>query len=146
MSAPKPVTRLVGHDEDGHLRDSLDRRHPTRFNLVWAFRAVPGLAEQFETQVPGSYWAITGEGEATVSCPCGEAPAVGLGKIAECKCERFYLYVTGQVRVANSPVGEKAPAEEVETRESLTVAQPEELDPEGSDVALDERINEPRNT
>jgi hypothetical protein len=99
--------KLVGRDKDGFLIDSLDRRFPTKMNLVWLFRAVPGLAEQFNREVPGEFFTTDtlddGTPVAVISCPCGEQPKPPLGGMTECACERFYLNLGKRIRVANTP-------------------------------------------
>ena len=103
----RPVAYIEGLDSDGHLVDNLGRRQPTRFNLVWAFRAVPGMAAQFRREVPGDFWSKDtkedGTPVAVISCPCGQEPLVEPGRMTECECERFYVHLGNSVRVANSP-------------------------------------------
>lgn len=113
---PRSVLHLSGYDEDANRVDNIGRQQPTEFNLVWAFRAVPQMAEQFKRRVPDSFTANEVEEDGTpvitVACPCGESPRVRLASIHECKCERFYLGLKSEVRVANSPVADPEPQPE----------------------------------
>lgn len=104
---PESPIRIVGYDQDGHLVDNLGRRQPTRFNAIWAIRAVPGLAQQFSRIVPGDFWSrdIDEDGNevALIACPCGEQPELHPANMMVCECERCYLNLGDEIRVANSP-------------------------------------------
>lgn len=109
---PRSVIYIEGRDEDGYLRDNLGRRFPTKINLLWMFRAVPGMIDQFSREVPDDFFTLDtlddGTPVAVIACPCGETPMPVSGGMAECECERFYLNLGSRIKVANSPQDREA--------------------------------------
>lgn len=84
-------------------RDHHDRRMRLRpFGMATALRSIPGLARQFG-DVPPDYVELDGERRATIACPCGERPKLGVGESAECRCARLFLNLAPYIMVANSP-------------------------------------------
>lgn len=84
---------------------------PHKLSIFTWLKAVPFMFEPFMVsnggkEVPGNFWAMDqadGESVAVISCPCGEEPVVGCGKIKFCEgeeCRRVFLYLGGAIRVA----------------------------------------------
>lgn len=94
--------RAAYFDEKGMLRDSLGRTVPTRFQAANLLPSIPGLLQRFR-KVPQGFVAFDGNRRVEVACPCGETPALGVGEMTECACERFYVNAHSDVLVANSP-------------------------------------------
>lgn len=97
-------------DSSRRARDTLGRSVPRRMDLPLMFEAVPGLAEQFSTRVPHAYWAEESDESgqvAVIACPCGGTPRVPSLQVASCNCNRFFIWVHGEVRVA---FGEERPS------------------------------------
>lgn len=107
MTEFKHPLRIAGYDRDGHLVDNIGRRQPTKLNSIWAIRAIPGLARQFERKVPSEFWSQDADDEglpiAIIACPCGEEPQLRPAGMHVCECDRMYLSLGPEIRVGNSP-------------------------------------------
>lgn len=70
--------------------------------------------------IPGEFWSTDvnddGYAEAVVACPCHRTPRVEIGRLLECGCGRFFLYIGSEVMVGNSPRGRLAPWERIVER------------------------------
>lgn len=87
---------------------------PRRLRLVTFLEAVPALAAQFRP-VPEEYVTVTMEArQATVKCPCGEAPTIAFEDGEKCSCDRFFLASNGRVFVMGGPHAATSPPDTVD--------------------------------
>ena len=92
--------------QDRALAIAADPR-PRRMTFWTIARSIPGLAELFDTVVPQNLWALAGDGEAELPCPCGEAIHLPEGRPVECSCGRFFVFDGDEIRVAFSPAARR---------------------------------------
>lgn len=108
--------------EPGRSFDRLGRSQPRRMDAFLFAKAIPGLIDQFNREVPPAFFTQIDAETVEVACPCKATPQVALNRIGGCdSCERFFIYTGARVLVACSPAGEAQPV----------------LDPEPVDVPPD---------
>lgn len=83
-------------------KDRIGRQQLHRMRFANILEAMPWMIRAFTKEVPPEHIAW-GDGEATISCHCGERPLVKLGDIKSCECGRFFLHAGRTILVALSP-------------------------------------------
>jgi hypothetical protein len=92
---------------DHRPRDLAGRLVPHQLDAVTFMRAISGLRDRFQTEVPASHVerredARTGAVEVLVRCTCGvETPELPVAMFVECPggCGRWFLNTARSVRV-----------------------------------------------
>lgn len=106
---------LLSRDRQRAAEQRPRRRELRRLSIEAMMHGMPALAAQFQTVVPPEFWALTGENEVTIACPCGEEPVIHRASPTECGCDRFFLYTGDSVRVARYPGWKDEPDPEADT-------------------------------
>lgn len=93
-----------------HHYDELGRKVPVKITFLMVARLLPGLAAEFDIEVPGEFFAQVEEAVVEVACPCGGQPRLTTGEVNDCVCGRVFTYTGQRVLVARFSTPVAVPA------------------------------------